>query len=90
VAIHANGDVAPCLCKGWHVYGPVGNLHENSLEEIFNGKKMQEFRETIYDQSFKFCKKNTCGKLWNLDQVENFDHVKTSQMSQKENGVKSA
>jgi radical SAM protein with 4Fe4S-binding SPASM domain len=76
VAIHANGDVAPCLCKGWHTYGPVGNLHENSLEEIFNNEKMQKFRETIYDQSFKFCKKNTCGKLWNLDQVENFDHVK--------------
>jgi MoaA/NifB/PqqE/SkfB family radical SAM enzyme len=80
VAVHANGNVAPCLCKGWHIYGSVGNLHENSLEEIFNGKKMQEFRETIYDQSFRFCRKDACSKLWNLDQVENFDHVKISKL----------
>ena len=75
VAIHANGDVAPCLCNAWHTYGAVGNIHKNSLEEIFNGEKMQEFRQTIYDQSFKFCRKDACGKLWHLDQVENFDHV---------------
>jgi radical SAM protein with 4Fe4S-binding SPASM domain len=80
VAIHANGDVAPCLCNSWHTFGPVGNIRENSLEEIFNGKKMQEFRETIYDQSFKFCRKDACGKLWNLDQVKNFDHVKTPKL----------
>ena len=80
VAIHANGDVTPCLCNVWHSYGEVGNLHDNSLEEIFNGEKMQEFRQTIYDQSFKFCRKDSCGKLWNLDQVENFDYVKTPRL----------
>ena len=77
VAIHANGDVAPCLCNAWHTYGAVGNIHKNSLEEIFNGEKMQEFRQTIYDQTFKFCRKDACGKLWNLDQVKNFDNVET-------------
>lgn len=75
VAIHANGDVAPCLCRSWHTRGAVGNLHQNSLEEIFNGPQMQEFRNSIIDQSFRFCRKEACGKLWNLDLIENFNNI---------------
>lgn len=75
VAIHANGDVAPCLCRSWHTWGAVGNLHKNTLEEIFNGPAMIVFRQSILNQTFKYCSKDACGKLWNLDEVENFNHV---------------
>ena len=75
MAIHSNGDVAPCLCRSWHTKGAIGNLKENSLEEIFSGPAMQEFRNSIIDQTFKFCRKDACGKLWNLDQVANFDNI---------------
>jgi hypothetical protein len=36
---------------------------------------MQEFRQTIRDQTFSHCRKDTCSKLWNLDSIENFDHI---------------
>lgn len=70
VHIHANGDVSPCLCRAWHNFGVVGNLKLNTLEEIFNNDKMQHFRQTIIDQAYTYCSKGTCGKLWNLDQVD--------------------
>lgn len=75
VHIHRNGEVSPCLCRAWHSYGPVGNLNQNSLREIFNGQKMTEFRKSIFDQTFVYCNKETCGKMWNLDHVPNFDDM---------------
>lgn len=77
MAIHANGDVSPCLCNYWHFKGVVGNLNQNSLEEIFSNKHMQDFKSSIIDQSFKFCNKGTCGKVWNLDSIESFDDIQT-------------
>ena len=75
VHIHGNGDVSPCLCRSWHKFGVAGNLHKNTLSEIFNNDRMQEFRQTIRDQTFSYCSKDTCGKIWNLDSIENFDHI---------------
>lgn len=75
VHIHANGDVSPCLCRGWHNFGVAGNLHKNTLSEIFNNSRMEEFRQTIQNQTFSHCVKNNCGKIWNLDLIENFDHI---------------
>ena len=40
----------------------VGNIHEHSLEEIWINDKSQEVRETIYDQSYKYCKLDICKK----------------------------
>lgn len=80
IAIHANGEVAPCLCKIWHSRGPVGNLNRESLEEIVSGELMQEFRNSILDQSFKFCKKEFCGKLWNLDIVDTLKNIQVPQL----------
>lgn len=47
--IVANGDVAPC-----HVFYDLvlGNLYENSITEIWNGKKYKKFRD--YMESNKF------------------------------------
>ena len=75
VHIHGNGDVSPCLCRSWHKFGVAGNLHKNTLSEIFNNDRMQEFKQTIRDQTFSYCSKDHCGKLWNLDSIENFDHI---------------
>lgn len=76
VNIHENGNVSSCLCGGWHSYGnDMGNLNKNSLIEIFANQNFETFRSSIVDQSFKYCRKDQCGKLWNLDQVDNLESV---------------
>jgi len=76
INIEANGDVNLCLCGAWNTKNPIGNIKETSLEELFNGEWVADFRETIYDQSFKYCDRNNCGKIWNLDEIETFDNIK--------------
>ena len=76
INIHADGHVSSCLCAGWHTFGhQMGNLNQNTLTEIFSNQNFETFRESIIDQSFKYCLKNECSKLWNLDQVESLDQV---------------
>lgn len=49
VDITASGDLAPC-----HVYYDLtmGNLHEQSFEEIWNGDRYQKFREYMLQNKF--------------------------------------
>lgn len=78
IGIYTNGSVSPCLCGAWHTYtGNMGNLNDNSLKEIFVNPQFTEFKNTIIDQSFKFCNQQRCGRFWNLPNVENLDMVRT-------------
>jgi hypothetical protein len=76
ISIHENGGIASCLCQGWHTQGPnMGNLNQNTLTEIFANQNFDNFRSSIVDQTFRYCRKDECSKLWNLDQVESLDQV---------------
>lgn len=76
ISIHETGGVSSCLCQGWHTQGhDMGNLNEFSLTEIFANHRFNDFRSTIIDQSFRYCRKDECAKLWNLDQVDRLDQV---------------
>lgn len=66
ISIVNNGNVYSCLCGNWNKFGEIGNLFHNSLNEIYSSGSLQSFRNTILDQSFKFCNPITCGKLWTL------------------------
>lgn len=59
--IRENGDVHPC-CPNW-LHKPLGNILEDSLEEIWNSKIAQELRQSMIDGTFKFCDKNICPRL---------------------------
>lgn len=48
VAIAANGDVMPCML--W-ARQPLGNLHQQSFEEIWNGNLRSAFREEFREKS---------------------------------------
>ena len=59
VDITASGDVAPC-----HTFYDLilGNLHENSLEEIWFGEKYQKLREYLNQHNFlPVCNIGCCG-----------------------------
>lgn len=60
VDIEPNGIVRLC-CGSWHPKS-VGNLFENSLEEIWLNEESQKVRDSIYDQSYSYCKLNICPK----------------------------
>lgn len=76
VSILKGGKVSSCLCPGWHTFGgDMGNLLESSMLDIFANYKFNTFRQSIVDQSFKYCRKDECAKLWNLDQVNNTNEI---------------
>lgn len=56
--IHTNvtGDVRVCC----YVERSIGNFHQNKLEDIWRSESAIEIRESIYDQSFRFCDKTFC------------------------------
>ena len=47
MAVHFNGDVVLC-CYDWHREILLGNLNESSIYDIWNSKKYQNIRHTIY------------------------------------------
>ena len=44
MTIYSNGDVGPC-CNAVGHYVPIGNVLNESISEIWNGKKMEHIRE---------------------------------------------
>lgn len=68
VYIMPNGNVFLC---SWTTK-PIGNLLEQSLEEIWNGPIAEEIRESVRDNSFRYCKTTGCPFCENgtLKQIE--------------------
>mgnify|MGYP003136700561 CR=1 FL=1 len=60
---HSSGKVSLC-CFSW-LDRYVGNLNDNSVEEIFNSKSTQEIRRSILDGSFKYCNHKRCPHIQN-------------------------
>ena len=57
VEVHTDGNVYNC-CPGW-VTKPIGNILEQTWEDVWNGKVSQEYRQSMIDSSFKnFIEKN--------------------------------
>ena len=56
--INPKGDIRLC-CGSWHPK-IVGNIHQSPLEEIWTNKESQKVRESINDQSYKYCKLEIC------------------------------
>lgn len=72
------GDVYMC-CPAW-LETPIGNLKNQSVEEVWNGEKAQEIRRSILDGSFKYCSASRCpflqtvsGPVQYLEDVEEQD-----------------
>ena len=63
-AINWNGDVFPCSCVHTEEKDRMGNIFEQSFEEIWNGKKYIAARKELLDQPNDLetichtCKKN--------------------------------
>jgi radical SAM protein with 4Fe4S-binding SPASM domain len=74
MTVHENGSVWFC-CGFWLPYS-IGNLNENTLEEIWNSDRANIIRESITDQTFKYCNHAVCGDISGdrlLDVLDSFD-----------------
>jgi len=58
IEITTTGDVHLC-CQTWHPK-VIGNLLDNSLEEIWLGEEARKVRESIIDQSYTYCNLDIC------------------------------
>ena len=52
IRIFPNGEVFFCWWTSDYI---IGNIFENSIEEMWRGEKAQAFRKTILDGSYKYC-----------------------------------
>ncbi|HLX91403.1 MAG TPA: SPASM domain-containing protein, partial [Puia sp.] len=53
--IEADGTVRPCF-----FHARIGNIHDESLEDVLNGERGMQFRESLDIQTDSTCKKCVC------------------------------
>ncbi|WP_158240469.1 SPASM domain-containing protein [Telmatospirillum siberiense] len=66
--ISLNGDAL--LCHSTWIIGNAGNLTEQSLDEVWNSAAARTMRESVHDQSFRFCLRARCPHLATLPEAE--------------------
>ena len=68
--VHYNGNVYPC-CNGYGIHYPLGNIKDMSLAEIWNSKRLNDFRKLVLDGNTlpNFCRK--CQEIKPLKRLSN-------------------
>lgn len=64
IHIDTSGEVSLCPCPSWGDTA-VGNILNNTLEQILSSPKAIDIRQSIIDGNFKYCYENQCGILIN-------------------------
>ena len=59
------GDVYFC-CQNW-VTRSIGNMSETSVDQVWNGKSAQQFRRSILNGTFEYCRADLCPFLQRVD-----------------------
>jgi MoaA/NifB/PqqE/SkfB family radical SAM enzyme len=59
VLIDAQGSCYICECTAW-LPQSVGNLHKNTLEEIFHSATANHLRDSINDGTYRYCNQKQC------------------------------
>ncbi|WP_318468200.1 radical SAM protein [Photobacterium leiognathi] len=52
-------------CSAWHGYPSLGDPKSNSLDDIWNSESAIEFRQSILDGSYRYCRHDMCPRLVN-------------------------
>lgn len=59
--LSVGGDVYVC-CSAW-MRKSIGNIFKESFNQVWNSKNAAEIRQSIFDGSFRFCKKDICPRI---------------------------
>lgn len=80
------GQTFPC-CQSW-ITKSFGNMTEASVAEVWNSKAAREFRASILDGSFRYCKADVCPYLQRIDgpvqRIEDVDDEQLLEVIRKE------
>ena len=69
ILIDQTGSCYLCECQAW-LPQSVGNLHKNTLEEIFSSEMAKHMRESVTDGTYRYCNSSQCPWI-QKDMVEN-------------------
>lgn len=72
--INYSSQMSSCFCGAWHKKGEMGSAAVQPISFLFNSQSQQEFRTSIVDQSFKYCKADTCVNFYRMDQVDQISY----------------
>jgi MoaA/NifB/PqqE/SkfB family radical SAM enzyme len=64
IEITEKGDVRICACGAW-MPTIIGNVFENTIDEILNNTLAIKIRDSIRDGSFRYCNEEACGIITN-------------------------
>ena len=59
IEIHNTGEVYVC-CPNWNNFYSIGNIFENSVEEVWNSERAIELRKKIMNKDYSLCDKKSC------------------------------
>lgn len=74
VSVSEDGDVYPNCCPDW-VAMPLGNLHRQSWDEVWNGPQAQELRRSMLDGDLRYCDRHWCPHIQSAEQGLADPHV---------------
>lgn len=60
--IDTQGNCYACECQSW-LPVPVGNLHQQNLQDIIEGETRQELQQSVSDGSYRYCNSNHCSYI---------------------------
>ena len=73
-----DGSIGFC-CPSWYNNYEIGNINDNSIEEVWNGEAAQELRRSILDGSFRYCDEKVCPHLSTKTHcVQTLHHIETA------------
>jgi len=58
-------DGAYFCCSAWHGYPSIGDPRDEALDSLWNNEEAAEFRKSILDGSYRYCRHDVCPKLVN-------------------------
>ncbi|WP_330959735.1 radical SAM protein [Photobacterium sp. 53610] len=69
-------DGAYFCCSAWHGYPSVGDPRDAALDTLWNNEDAAEFRKSILDGSYRYCRHDVCPKLVNPEsQLKTFTEL---------------
>lgn len=71
LSVHPNGKIFPCCYNQGYAVGSSQNV---SLEEVWNGSKMQKLRRDLLQDEPKICK----SRMFHLECQKTFEHLRSS------------
>lgn len=79
ISIDDEGNVWPSCCPEWLAF-PLGNVFNQSWEEIWMGDNAKKFRDSSFDGSLRYCKHDWCPNIIDVQSgIENFHVVPLEQ-----------